>query len=66
MKVTVTLLVDSHEHAGKPCRAGEILTLDQDLADWLMETGVAAPVQKSAETLKTGTAKGRAPAKQET
>lgn len=34
-------LVKHHIHAGIPHRAGEVIELDRDLADWLVAEGAA-------------------------
>lgn len=34
-------LLKPHTHAGTPCAAGTVLSLDDDLAHWLLKTGVA-------------------------
>jgi len=39
--VTVTLIVDSHTHAGTPAAKGEQLVVDKATADWLIARKVA-------------------------
>ena len=44
-------LVKQHIHAGIPHRAGDVIELDRDLADWLVAEGaaIADPPSETAE-----------------
>ncbi len=52
-------LVKQHIHAGIPHRAGDVIELDRDLADWLVAEGAAtaeSPVE-TAEPLESSNPK---------
>lgn len=40
-------LLKLHTHAGTPCHPGAVIALDDDLARWLVETGVARAVAQT-------------------
>ena len=44
MKTRVQLL-QAHNHAGKECLPGEVVEVDGDLAEWLIQGGVATSIQ---------------------
>ena len=44
MKTRVQLL-QAHNHAGKECLPGEVIEVDDDLAEWLTQGGVATSIQ---------------------
>lgn len=48
MKTRVQLQ-QAHNHAGKECLPGEVIEVDDDLAEWLVYSGVAASIQDAAD-----------------
>lgn len=41
-------LLKPHTHAGKECQPGEVIELDKDLANWLIDLGVAKATNKQS------------------
>lgn len=49
MKTRVQLL-QAHSHAGRDCLPGEVIEVDDDLAEWLIHSEVAAPIQDATDS----------------
>ena len=46
---TALKLLQAHNHAGKDCLPGEVIEVDDDLAEWLVDIGVAKEFQGNFE-----------------
>lgn len=46
-------LLKFHVHAGVACAPGAVLSLDTDLAQWLVDTGVARSLPVAAEPVSS-------------
>ncbi len=44
--MTFVVLKRPHTHAGQPCRAGDRIEVDADIADWLVAHGIADPAPR--------------------
>lgn len=52
-------LIKPHTHAGRICQPGEVLDLDEAAARWLIDIGVARPLDRQGKpTPKQPTSKG--------
>lgn len=52
-------LTNPHTHAGRPCQPGEVIDLDEAAARWLIDIGVARPLDRPGKTTpKQPTRKG--------
>ncbi len=49
MKSRIALL-QRHTHGGRLCTPGEVIEVDPDLADWLIDVGVAQPRLNKTDT----------------
>ena len=43
-------LLKAHRHAGRDCQSGDVLSLDDDLANWLISIGVAKRTSTKPES----------------
>ena len=47
---TALKLLQAHDHAGKEYLPGDVIEVDDDLAEWLIHSGVAAPIQDATDS----------------
>jgi hypothetical protein len=47
-------LLQMHTHEGHDREPGEIIDLEPELAEWLIDSGVAEPLDADKETYRTG------------
>lgn len=52
-KVQVTVKVDNHTHAGERCKAGDVIEVWEDTAEWLEKQGVIEPLKKAPKKKTT-------------